>query len=243
LRVLLRLLERPAEIVTREALRRELWPDDTYVDFEQGINAAVKRLREALGDSAETPRFIETLPKRGYRFIAPINSPLPSTPDVNVDEADGHGEVKARFRSRRHVTTFVLGLAVISVLVAVVVLWVARGQVSLPAIAESALVRLTSNPADLSVTSAHISPDGRHLAFADPGGLQVRIIDGGKTHRLPETEGMNVYGWTPDSAGVLASHCDELQCTGWVISLVGQERYRTGVAWPRDDPVIVSVRM
>jgi TolB-like protein/DNA-binding winged helix-turn-helix (wHTH) protein/Tfp pilus assembly protein PilF len=70
-RILVRLLERPGEVVTREQLRQELWPGDTFVDFDHGLNAAVKRLRDALGDSAETPRFIETLPRRGYRFIAP----------------------------------------------------------------------------------------------------------------------------------------------------------------------------
>ena len=72
LKVLECLLERPGELVTREALRQRLWPGDTFVDFEQGVNAAVKRLRETLADSAESPRFVETLPRRGYRFIAPV---------------------------------------------------------------------------------------------------------------------------------------------------------------------------
>src|SRR5215471_13213704 len=63
------LLEHPGELVSREELRRRLWPDDTFVDFERGLNAAVKRLRDTLGDSAETPRFVETIPRRGYRFI------------------------------------------------------------------------------------------------------------------------------------------------------------------------------
>jgi DNA-binding winged helix-turn-helix (wHTH) protein/tetratricopeptide (TPR) repeat protein len=72
LRVLMRLIRQPGEVVTREELRQELWPDNTFLDFEHGLNAAVKRLRDALGDSAESPRFIETLPRRGYRFIAQI---------------------------------------------------------------------------------------------------------------------------------------------------------------------------
>ena len=72
LKVLECLLERPGELVTRDALRQRLWPGDTFVDFEQGVNAAVKRLRETLADSAESPRFVETLPRRGYRFIAPV---------------------------------------------------------------------------------------------------------------------------------------------------------------------------
>src|SRR5580765_5908985 len=72
--VLLLLLERPGEVVTREELQSRLWSADTFVDFDRGLNKAVNRLREALGDSAESPRFIETLPKRGYRFIARVEA-------------------------------------------------------------------------------------------------------------------------------------------------------------------------
>ncbi len=71
-RVLAMLLERPGEVVTRENLQHCLWPDNTFVDFDVGLNKAIKKLREALCDSAEGPRYVETLPKRGYRFIAPI---------------------------------------------------------------------------------------------------------------------------------------------------------------------------
>jgi DNA-binding winged helix-turn-helix (wHTH) protein/Tol biopolymer transport system component len=72
--VLTLLLERPGEVLTREELTKRLWPDETYVDFDRGLNKAVTRLRDALGDSAENPRYIETLPRRGYRFIASIAS-------------------------------------------------------------------------------------------------------------------------------------------------------------------------
>jgi len=67
------LLERPGEVVTREELQKSLWPADTFVDFEHSLNAAIKRLRAALGDSADSPRFIETVARRGYRFVAPIS--------------------------------------------------------------------------------------------------------------------------------------------------------------------------
>src|SRR5215471_10493639 len=70
--VLAALIERPGEIVTREELRKRLWPADTFVDFEVALNSAVSRLRDALGDSADIPSFIETIPKRGYRFVVPI---------------------------------------------------------------------------------------------------------------------------------------------------------------------------
>src|SRR5215510_11388250 len=68
--ILVILLERPGELVTREEIRKRLWPGETFVDFDHSLNNAVNRLREALGDSAESPRFIETLPRCGYRFVA-----------------------------------------------------------------------------------------------------------------------------------------------------------------------------
>ena len=66
------LLERPGELLTREEICRELWPDGTFVDYEHGVNSAVNRIREALGDTAGNPRFVETLARRGYRFVAPV---------------------------------------------------------------------------------------------------------------------------------------------------------------------------
>src|SRR6201997_855901 len=66
------LLGRPGEVVTRDELRSQIWSADTFVDFDNSLNTAINKLREALGDSADSPRFIETLPRRGYRFIAPV---------------------------------------------------------------------------------------------------------------------------------------------------------------------------
>lgn len=74
LQILLTLVERPRELVTREELQRRLWPSDTFVDFDHGLNTATNQLRSALGDSAANPRFIQTVPRRGYRFIAPVES-------------------------------------------------------------------------------------------------------------------------------------------------------------------------
>ena len=80
--VLALLLEHPGGMVTREELRQKLWSADTFVDFETGLNSAIKRLRDVLADSAEEPRYIETLPRRGYRFIAPLADTLPSAPPL-----------------------------------------------------------------------------------------------------------------------------------------------------------------
>jgi TolB-like protein/DNA-binding winged helix-turn-helix (wHTH) protein/Flp pilus assembly protein TadD len=81
LQILLMLLERPGEVVAREELQKRLWPADTFVDFDRGLNRAVNKLREALGDSSESPRFVETLARRGYRFIGPVE---PAGPDRSL---------------------------------------------------------------------------------------------------------------------------------------------------------------
>jgi TolB-like protein/DNA-binding winged helix-turn-helix (wHTH) protein/Flp pilus assembly protein TadD len=83
--VLVLLLQRSGELVSREELRERLWPADTFVDFDHGLNAAVNRLREALGDSAEEPRFIETLPRRGYRFVGQITEMTPEPASVRTN--------------------------------------------------------------------------------------------------------------------------------------------------------------
>src|ERR1700751_4553612 len=72
--VLEALLLRPGELVTREELKQKLWPSDTFGAFEPGLNAAVNRVRDALGDSSDNPRFVETIPRRGYRFISPVEA-------------------------------------------------------------------------------------------------------------------------------------------------------------------------
>jgi len=90
--VLVMLLERPGELLTREKISRELWPDGTFVDYEHGVNSAVNRIREALGDTAGNPRFVETLARRGYRFVAPVErivpAPNPSSPESTPDRSN-----------------------------------------------------------------------------------------------------------------------------------------------------------
>src|SRR3954468_9519125 len=90
--VLAALLARPGDLVTREELRQSLWPADTFVDFEHGLNTAVNKVREALRDSASNPRFIETLPRRGYAFTGQIASEQPSTKPTPVDETESKPE-------------------------------------------------------------------------------------------------------------------------------------------------------
>ena len=89
--VLWMLLERPGEMLTREEISRELWPEGTFVDYEHGVNSAVNRLRDALGDKAANPRFVETLARRGYRFVAPVER-VGTKAETVVDPADGPAE-------------------------------------------------------------------------------------------------------------------------------------------------------
>jgi TolB-like protein/DNA-binding winged helix-turn-helix (wHTH) protein len=94
--ILLMLLERPGEMVTREELRAKLWADDTFVDFDHGLNSAVQRLRECLSDIAEKPVWVETVPRRGYRFIAPVKSQALAAPGSNVIPAGTSSSGAAR---------------------------------------------------------------------------------------------------------------------------------------------------
>ncbi len=108
--VLLMLLERPTELVTREEMRQRLWGDDTIVDFDHGLNTAVNKLREALGDAAARPRHVETVPGRGYRFIAPVTVAVPAATavvesaaaDSTASAATAHGRCWRRTKRRRY---------------------------------------------------------------------------------------------------------------------------------------------
>jgi TolB-like protein/DNA-binding winged helix-turn-helix (wHTH) protein/Tfp pilus assembly protein PilF len=118
--VLRLLLERPGQIVTRDELKQTLWQADTFVDFDDGLNTAVKKIRELLGDSAERPRYIETIPRRGYRFVAPISPPPPveatvaaphSQPALVLPPAEGAVPRKG-YRPAGYVAVGVLALLV-----------------------------------------------------------------------------------------------------------------------------------
>jgi Tol biopolymer transport system component/DNA-binding winged helix-turn-helix (wHTH) protein len=191
--VLAMLLERPGEIVTREELRGRLWPVDTFVDFDHGLNAAVKRLRDALGDSAENPRFVETLARRGYRFIAPTQSQEGGAAQKTVPAAS----------SGRYWRIVPAGATLL--IVGIMVGWHA-GHRSVAAV-RMLERRLTSNPENDPVISAAISPDGNMLAFADRTGVFLRQVGTGETHPISTQDVARTYcvSWFPDGSHVLAT--------------------------------------
>jgi DNA-binding winged helix-turn-helix (wHTH) protein len=132
------LLRHPGRLVTREEIQQHLWPDGVVVEFEHSVNAAVKRLREALSDSAENPTFIETIPRRGYRFIAPLTEAAPSGPStppltlasaetVASSQSSAFSDLPVTSRpASRHLRLVLGGVAVLAVLAAGLMLYQSR---------------------------------------------------------------------------------------------------------------------
>src|SRR6266404_9866790 len=89
------LLQQSGELVTRDELRQKVWPEDTFVDFDHGLNTSITKIRVALGDDADSPRFVETLPRRGYRFIVPVDKPIS---EVSPDPKRRYGKFAAKTR-------------------------------------------------------------------------------------------------------------------------------------------------
>jgi len=179
--VLCVLLEHPGELVSREELRNRLWPADTFVDFDHGLNAAIKRLRDALGDSADAPVFIETLAQRGYRFIAPVDGCSPP---------GAIGITAAREQSKSSFLRPWVAVAFLSLIVTAVLVWAPWRYLSRRM--EIMERKLTANSPENSVSGAAISPDGRYLAYADITGVYLKLIRTGETHSVPLPP--NFYG-------------------------------------------------
>jgi Tol biopolymer transport system component/DNA-binding winged helix-turn-helix (wHTH) protein len=183
------LLERPGEIVTREELRSKLWPGDTFVDFEHSLNAAVKRLRDALGESAETPIFVETIPRRGYRFIGQIAT-LPGLSSI-------HPRRRKRF--------FTTGIGVLSGLAggALVMLSLYYGRSFRSHESRPTVIPIVTSVGEKITPS--LSPDGQHLAYAWNGGtgphfsIYVKLVGTEESLRLTKQPSIDFNPvWSPD---------------------------------------------
>ena len=184
-RILAMLLQRPGQVVTRDDLRKKLWDGDTFVDFDSGLNKAMNRLREALADTAENPRFIETLPKRGYRFIARVekggnigeNGPttvgtqsLP--PTVTADDANlVLPLVDARLVQVRTPKVFTWGVGLVLLMAAVLTIaaWFHGAAATHPCASASAPSLLPPPNTSFLPSNFEISPDGTRLAFVAAG--------------------------------------------------------------------------
>ena len=202
LQVLAALLEHPGELVTREELRGKLWTADTFVDFDHSLNAAIKRLRDALGESAERPTFVETVARRGYRFIAPVldSSRLSGNGIVATTEL---GKSSTRIRPWPRIATtrnaVIGGLSVFALgLFFLFYSYSRKPKVSRPVV----------TPAVTDVGEKYapsLSPDGQHLAFAWNGGtgsrfsLYVKILGTEESLRLTKQPSIDFNPvWSPD---------------------------------------------
>ena len=195
--ILVVLLEEAGRIVGRDELHRQLWGDNTFVDFEQGLNTAINKLRQVLGDSAESPRFIETVPGRGYRFVGRVESPAPSAP---VEAATHQGLARPRFNSPPVVAALLA--------VALGVGYMLGTRASQPPPASLTRFRVTPPPGYTLASAATrqgfaVSPNGAHLVFTARGQdgkfhTFRRDFSEASSHLVESMTAAHTLFWSPD---------------------------------------------
>ncbi len=221
--VLAILLTSPGELVTREELRDRLWPGDTYVDFNHGLNAAVNRLREALSDSADTPRYIETLPRRGYRFIATVErldashaGPPAAASQAAVVSAEAlpvpqertiHPAASRPPRWRQYA---VIAGVFAALLLVSVILGKKLQSSDVPSQSAAPQIKPLTTLADETNQPA-FSPDGNYVAFhrdsarPEDSGIYVKAIGSGQLVQLTKNRSDGFPVWSPDGRSIAFS--------------------------------------
>jgi Tol biopolymer transport system component/DNA-binding winged helix-turn-helix (wHTH) protein len=240
LQVLTMLLESPGQIVTREDLQKRLWPEDTFVDFDLSLNSAVKKLRQALGDDSDNPRFIETLYRRGYRFIGPINGDAPALPAQGVTPTptgprETH-EPKPSPLSRRLMLGALAGLIVLA---AAFFLWTRP----LPPPRVTGYTQITHD----GLRKAPIYADGDRIYFGELQGdhfVAAQVSShGGETSVLPiPFSNVGIDDVASDGSAMLVGGLDTTakDANLWAVPLPAGSPQRlgdlraTGAAWSRN---------
>jgi Tol biopolymer transport system component/DNA-binding winged helix-turn-helix (wHTH) protein len=221
------LLSRSGELVTREELRQKVWPEDTFVDFDQALNTAIGKIRIALADDAENPRFVETLPRRGYRFISPLDKPLSEEPLAP----------KGRLEIFTAKTLWIsVGATVLAVLCGVGIrrFPLNRSEVPQPPI-EVVPLRLSGaagayGGAGMELKPA-FSPDGNQVAFyilgSENAGIYTIMLGGEKSLRLTSNSGDCCPRWSPDGRQIAFFRTsDEGVAAVYVIPAFGGTEHR-----------------
>ncbi len=229
------LLSRPGELVTREELRQRLWPSDTFVDFNHGLNAAVNKLRAALGDLAEAPRYVETLPRRGYRFVATIEwenarpavaaaapepiplakipAPLPDSPLPSIvtetQLADAHPIPWQRYL----MGTGMLALLVVCILLIKTVSGSGTNLASHPPVEHTRPLTTIAGTLEPS-----FSPDGNSVAFTRDGAKGIFVTSIGSDQFLQLTSDEDCCPvWSPDGRSIAFSRFSNKQFSIYVV--------------------------
>ena len=219
--VLIALLERPGELISREELVHRLWPDGTFVDYERGLNKAVNKLRDVLHDSADSPRFVETIPRRGYRFIAPLEGgsalTMASGSPVIVKTSGAVAELAAEHRTSSLTTAkasaeFAWKQYALWVACAVLLAVAFAGYRFWPhPNAPGGLAKITQiSQWNKAMNEARLSPDGHAVAFDSPvDGIEqvfLMLTSGGEPLQLTNDEGKKyVYAFSPDGKEIYYS--------------------------------------
>ena len=188
------LLEQYGEVVTREEFQKRLWPD-TFVDVDHNLNTAINKIREALGDSSENPRFVETLPRRGYRFIAPITANgTTAASSAHAPETRSTSVPQSTARTRPLLVSSLLGIVIV---LAAGSLWIHKRSKSPEPPPQRTLTRITFD--DGLQSEPTWSPDGRYIAYSsDRGGkvdIWVQQVSGGDPIQITRGPG---HHWQPD---------------------------------------------
>jgi Tol biopolymer transport system component/DNA-binding winged helix-turn-helix (wHTH) protein len=251
-RILIYLLEHAGQLVTREDLRRVLWPSDTFVDFDHSLNTAMMKLRDALGDAVDAPLYIETIPKRGYRFIAPVTEPpnpaatqaqlTPASTPINDAPASPSQPVPLPLTQTslgRHPVLLALASILIVCLATIAFLLIRHRAPSQSVARERELLRtipITSAAGD--AISPVFSPDGREIAFAWDGSdrkgydLYVQLIGAELPLRLTYHQHglIGTPAWSPDGREIAFQRCDGKNDGVFAVpALGGDERQLTSV--------------
>ena len=213
------LVERPGEVVSREELQQRLWPDETFVDFEDGLSTAVRKIRQALGDSASNPRFIETLPKRGYRFVAPVSGLNETTDRSGTDLESG---LQVRRDNRKWFVLVALGAALAAI---AVFTWTSESREERAVSWELSRVTVDSG----LTFQPTISANGQLLAYAsdraESGNLDIWIqqVEGSQPLSLTSDPADDYYPMlSPDGTDVV--FVSEREPKGaYIVSALGGE--------------------
>ncbi len=230
--ILAALLERPGEMVTREEIQRKLWPNDTFVDFEHSINTAVKKLREALGDDAENPRFIETLPRRGYRLIAPVQlvkeNGASTDAGISPDSPGPESLNETPRPNRRRVVVMAGALAAFLTACSLAVIFYQFPWRRTSAPSRNSWVQITRF-AD-GATSPALSPDGRMIVFirgpetfVSPGQIYVKMLPDGEPVQLTNDNSPKMAPvFSPDGSRIAYTATDaSFGWNTWVVPVLG----------------------
>jgi len=241
--LLLVLVDRAGEVVTRDELQRRLWTAETFVDFDRSLNKAINKLREALEDSAENPRFIETIPKRGYRFIAPVETTTGRTESVSPPATPPTGQRPA-FSLREKFAWASVALLLVAVLF--LALFRVRDAVTPATLLRAALLPPTET--SFLPDSFAISPDGSHLAFvavdrAGKTALWIRSLSGNGAQQLDGTEDATFPFWSRDNRRIGFFSQRKLKITdigGGGVRILADAPSGHGGAWSRSDVIVFA---